>query len=428
MKIINSKNIYGIPDSQIAQIIDIIDFYTELIINEEVSQLSLPDSLGELEVLAEAIPVILDKHVAIDKSYEILEHINQKFISTGKYRGCSLYDGLPNLGRIISRLYDNTGYYLHVKNSLDKTIYEQTKSNSLFCINNFTKVNTEHFDVIQGVAGSLAYILEYTDFRNVCEEPLNFLNLLSEELIYNGKTVPGWFLKTQNITNKDYLESYKDGYINYSLSHGSGGIFAVLNIAHQKGIMKEEIEKTLKYIYSEYINTSSKYGVNFFSGIIDVNDYHKMKIQNNRERQSWCYGSASILYHVMLAGMNMNNKIMLDNAVKILKNESKKEFGLFSPIICHGYAGTMTVFRKIFELLEDDIVQENMTKLLHKVLNSYNPNLKFGFIDTIFKPINGKLEEIKEEKKDFLTGTSGIVLSLLAFITNTKFENALLLS
>lgn len=426
MKCINIKNFYNISNEKIKKICEIVDYYTEHILQEKFDKLTLHDALGILEILVEFIPIASNREVIVDKCYELLNCINNNFISKRLYFGSSLFDGLSNIGRIVSRLYENTSYFLQVKQRIDTEILRQTLELSSLSIKYQENLRTECFDLMKGVSGCVSYIIQYMDKQDITV-PLEFLMSISKKRNFNGIEVPGWFIKPENITVKDYLEMYNEGYINYSLSHGIGGVFATLDLAYRNGYEHNKIKDVIKDIFNEYVNISEMTSVNLQTGIINFREYGVKKVQSYKERQSWCYGSASILYHMIQAANALNDEFMIRTSSRMLVNIHNGHLGLFSPVICHGYSGTMTVFRKLFMYLNDSDFEKIMLILLDKTLNSFDYKYKYGFVDTIYKPINGKINKTIEEKQDFLTGTSGIILALMAFVTETKFEKALLL-
>lgn len=87
-------------------------------------------------------------------------------------------------------------------------------------------MRTSEFDVIYGAAGIGNYLLQFTNDLEVYSS----LQILCEYLISivrknNRKTnMPGWYIDLKNEPLYEQYASYGEGYINYTISHGCGGI------------------------------------------------------------------------------------------------------------------------------------------------------------------------------------------------------------
>ena len=73
---------------------------------------------------------------------------------------------------------------------------------------------------------------------------------------------------------------------------------------------------------------------------------------------SWCYGSIGILRAIYLASINMSNEasktFALNELIKIAKMESS-DYLLSMPIICHGFAGTVSIMTEMFVDTKNDV-------------------------------------------------------------------------
>ncbi|WP_312048283.1 lanthionine synthetase LanC family protein [Anaerotignum sp.] len=113
---------------------------------------------------------------------------------------------------------------------------------------------------------------------------------------------------------------------------------------------------------------------------------------------------------------------MYDNIkrISIVKTEL---YELTSPIVCHGYAGTLLILLTAYKYKEDEVLRNKILELVEILLKEYRSDSLFGYQDVETTYVDGQYAVKYIDKNSFLEGTSGIVLVLLSLIKrNTRFE------
>ena len=140
---------------------------------------------------------------------------------------------------------------------------------------------------------------------------------------------------------------------------------------------------------------------------------------------SWCYGSigiSCILYKV--------NKYLGTNSAKYLHNLEQisqapwEIYNLLSPIICHGFAGTMAMFNQIYRETLDDALLPGLYMCLDEILTQHNTDFIYGFKNIDYGP-----KDLPDEDDDtYLNGATGVIIALLSlFNPNSLHEKHLLI-
>ncbi len=143
---------------------------------------------------------------------------------------------------------------------------------------------------------------------------------------------------------------------------------------------------------------------------------------------SWCYGDFMIIYALSEAADTLNNhelKFFVDKSLEEY-DRSGIEIDLLSPTLCHGYAGTLLILKKLQLKKNTEVLQRLYLSLYEKLKLSYDEQSKFGFTD-IEEYLGNKWSM---NKYSLLSGNSGIYLTLLFLehgVIRTKWDALFLL-
>lgn len=423
-------NKYGLTDSIFYSIIKVVETYLAKVNDlEEFDKKSSAEIISFLGVTGELIQVLPDKDIWIKRVAELIKElkirIRQREIDT-----IALHEGITNIGVFLSMVSNETSLYQGDLDSINKLICRVV----VFQCKRFIEegnVRTSDFDVIYGMSGVGNYLLQYRNDKEVREA----LESICEYLIWivsfdhNEKIrLPGWYISLENEPLYDCYSQYEDGYINYSMSHGCGGILLFLTNAYERGIVADGQKEAVTKITEEYLHINNLSNGLWWSGIISRKNYESMHFPNATPRQSWCYGNVSVLFALYrtakLFSWNSLEILFMDELKKIAIMPAEQYY-LFSPIICHGYAGTMTIFRILYEETKEEAFFKCMNHLLINVLEVFESETVYGFKN---KKFPDSVEEIREDDNTFLNGAAGIVMELTAWIKkNSCFETMLLL-
>ena len=179
---------------------------------------------------------------------------------------------------------------------------------------------------------------------------------------------------------------------------------------------------------SEYFLINEWSDGKWWSGIISLNNYREKEFPNRVQRQSWCSGNISALYAIYKSSQLLNNssiekKIFYE--LQSIINLSINDYGLYSPIICHGYAGLLTIIRNMYDETINKNIYASMIRLLSELLGCFNERDKYCFENRNFP--NSKVKVLKNDNT-FLNGAAGVIIELVSWLkVNNSFEKLLLI-
>ena len=217
------------------------------------------------------------------------------------------------------------------------------------------------------------------------------------------------------------------------MSHGVSGILAILIIALQKGICVSGQKSAIEILAHKYILEYKvvENNIPYWPGMLSYEKFKKREIDDLSRRMSWCYGSIGILRSLQLyeqAFPDYRLKREIEDAVISLSKIPCEEYLFDSPTICHGYAGMLVVLNVINQEVKSDVIQKRVLELVDILNNFFSEKNRFGFRNIDFvSSKEGILKNVTEDLS-FLTGSTGVILSMLSVVRGeTTFEKHLLI-
>ncbi len=422
-------NRYNISDEKIDTIKYIIETYLEKIDYFSCPEnKSISEEIGYLGVASELLSVVECDEYFYYVLFKIIKSIRDN-IEIGNLRSISLHEGLSNIGVFLTTIAENTGSYkkfLHELNHLICITVEEQYKSYIFEGN----ICTQNFDIICGFSGVGNYLLHYSndcEVQKALQLICKYLVRITEYIYVEKKRFPGWYICPDNEHYLDAYAMYEGGYINYSVSHGSGGILLFLVNAYERGILVEGLKDAINRIVKEYVVVNSLGNGQWWAGIISKAAYGKGLLPNLSGRQSWCYGDISVLLALYKSSKVLELEqfeIKIYNELTRIAKMDIKQYHLNSPIICHGYAGTLTIFRTLYEETNEPVFFDTMMRLLSFTLNSFNNNSLYGFRNVISQT---GISLVYNDDNSFLNGASGIIMELLAWVKEKSYFESMLL-
>ncbi len=351
------------------------------------------------------------------------------------YMPLSLFVGLCHCGFAVKLIVDKTGNYNQFLNSINKII-NSNLIKLMPIIKQNRNVQAAQYDLISGVAGIVSYLLicESKEERKVVIGSLleYLVDLIVGSYQYNGTYVPNWHIKRECLVREEEKAEYINGVFNFSASHGLAGVVSTLLHAQNSGedvINMDYAIKTGIQIFEAY-GLSDKSGITYWPGMMPYEDFVLCNKRNYSIRQSWCYGAIGIsgLFSSALEGNHKYQneyKKQLQNLRSIALNNIEN-YLLCSPIICHGYAGALLIFREAYRRSNDEVFLIRIIDLIKILFEMYNQDSYYGYRNKYFDPKENKY--LYSESNDFLEGTSGIIMALCSIIKpDIAFHKLLLL-
>ncbi|ELC8442625.1 lanthionine synthetase C family protein [Clostridium perfringens] len=428
------SNRYLLDKNTYEMVINLIEKYLDKLDNniEEYSEGN--GKVGVLLLIGELYPLFNDKDKWADICYDMMVKIRED-ISNGKIKNYSICDGLSNIALATLIVKESTNYFGKFLDNLDDMILDGVD----WLIDEYTKDIIElkvfQYDAILGLSGISAYLLSIKSDKSIAilKKINNYLIKLTDYYSVDGVQVPGWYIKRDNQLTKEYISDFPEGSINYSLSHGIAGCLTILSLSKINGIEIDGQQKAIERILEEYkkVEYINENKIVYWPGMLSFESYKNKDYYSLNDRMSWCYGSIGILRSMYFAALALDNEILKDNIENMVINIAKLDINLYkleAPIICHGYAGTSSVLRVFYDDIKDDNIRNRCIELINKINNAFNEEYKFGFKDVFYNIEYDNLVRVEKDKNDFLEGSAGIILELIAFIKdNTTFEKLLLI-
>jgi lantibiotic biosynthesis protein len=287
-----------------------------------------------------------------------------------------------------------------------------------------TGVAAADYDVIYGAAGILAYLVTV----NSPDEPVRTaIHILLTYLIWlagsDGKDKrERWYIPAGLLPLEETRKQYPDGCFDYGLAHGIAGPLAALALAWHAGYRIDGQGEAMRSL-SRWLKERCVYdewGIDWPGRVA----FHPSSIAIEQEtpahssRPSWCYGSPGIARSLWLAGTALDDPTLREIAVEAVESAVRRPFAMRhmdSPIVCHGVAGLLAICLRFAHETESPQIREHIPSLVEQILDMFQPDTPLGFCNKL--PVHG--EKIEIQHPGFLSGASGVILTLLAASTTT---------
>ncbi len=225
----------------------------------------------------------------------------------------------------------------HIFNDLDDTFYSILIS----------EIKKGNYDFLYGALGYGNYFIK--KYKNTKSKKLKdryrnyILELISQlqKISYKDRNGLKWYSYTDKVHEIEGC--------NLSLSHGMPGIIIFLAKLHKfsdfSKIVEPLLKDSIKYILScENINVSISLFPNRFP----------LRNQNAaNSRLAWCYGDLGVGMSMWYASKVLNDKALMENAVRILKHSAKRQTTAKTMVkdasICHGAYGIAQIFNRAYK-------------------------------------------------------------------------------
>ncbi|MGL5576555.1 MAG: lanthionine synthetase C family protein [Sarcina sp.] len=305
----------------------------------------------------------------------------------------SLYSGVTGFGMAIYLASRKKQKYEALLKSFNKIIIHHTKMLLKMITKDIDNLKESHYELIQGISGQLAYLLNFKEdpqIEEIIKEGLEYLINIIEP---DETGVPKYLIKNKNI--------YKEGII----------------IKNQQKAIKDTLDFLKEFSYTEGQNV-------WWYGRVKKEDYLEKNKTAVKNRASWCYGTPGIGRAMYIAAVAIDDIEMKNFAIDALKGLAKinvKEYDLISPTICHGYAGILIVFDSMYKETNDIVFKEACNKLIDLIFEYYDKNFEFVFPDRNIS-FKNNFEILEKKSLGLLEGSLGVLLSLLSVINIEDME------
>lgn len=410
----------------------IIEFYLNGV-EKYLAYDTVSDSLHSILLLAELYNNLENTKKWDKIIYLKWNNIQEKSKGNGNsfFARMGFFNGLAEICFIADILNSSTGNYQKLVYKLRTAFINTIPSYAHMLYEHMKEMKCPDYDCINGASGVIRYLLDCPH-----DQAKDMAKLLVQYLVdvTNRKgEYPAWYIKNYNLPSEEDRILYASGAINFSLSHGVSGILAILIMALQKGICVSGQKSAIEILAHKYILEYKvvENNIPYWPGMLSYEKFKKREIDDLSRRMSWCYGSIGILRSLQLyeqAFPDYRLKREIEDAVIFLSKIPCEEYLFDSPTICHGYAGMLVVLNVINQEVKSDVIQKRVLELVDILNNFFSEKNRFGFQNIDFvSSEEGILKNVTEDLS-FLTGSTGVILSMLSVVRGeTTFEKHLLI-
>lgn len=383
-----------------------------------------------LLAIGEGYDFLIDKEHWLANTYNILLYFK---VHIEKYHKWSLFYGLGDFAFSLLDIVIKSGEFEKFLKSLNQLICNIISEQIVLFKKEESTVHK--YDVITGMSGIGRYLLLYIEQflakedclqeKTALEHILKYFVRLSENI--ENKEIIGFYVANKNLWPEERKKQYLYGTLDFGIAHGMAGPLALMTYAAEKDIIvsgqRRAIEKIIN-IYNEH--TAGKYNIIYWPTILPAEFYKQPDVVDVDSRMGWCYGSIGIscILYKSSKYLGINATKYLHNIEQIAKTP-RQIYNLISPIICHGFAGTLAIFNQIYKETYSEEILPGLYMCLNELMNQYNSAFPYGF-----KNIDYVSQDLLDEDDDtYLNGATGVIVALLAlFNPNSLHEKHLLIS
>lgn len=386
--------------------------------------------------IAECFELFDDQNRWLENTYLILQELKSNLYSGNYNDGIGYLTGICNISFALSLLKNKSNHFKKINITIEKYIYEILEITIYEYQKKRYQLLTTHYDLLYGLAGAGLYLLQCDkcEKRNkILRQIISYLaGIILEEHDYKGEKVPNWFILPENHYTDNDKRYYKNGSLDFSVSHGIASIYVFMGNAYLQLIEPTICACVMEAIENTYqMFRVSENGIYYYPGKLRWEEYKLNKKNFMNYRQSWCYGTIGIegTFFKISCQLNKYKKSneIYQNIIKI-SEQNIEEYELESPIVCHGYAGILAIFLFTYKVKPNIKLKNQIIKLTEILVELYDKDAKFGYKDVFYSEKKGNWEKIFREDNSFLEGSSGIILVLVSLLkSETNFQKLLLL-
>lgn len=280
-------------------------------------------------------------------------------------------------------------------------------------------VSDEHYDLITGAAGTLAYL---SSVHEPDAKSVTAIELLADYLIWLSEpsddehTPRRWLLTPQSYPPLDtYHQKYPHGYLNLGLAHGVPGVVAALASAwragHRRPGHRAAMDALTSWIRDSH--SSDRFGPVWADGVAVDENGRELPPDAHCDQIAWCYGTAGVCASLLTVARATGDEdlaqVAVDGFDAVLART--RETTLLSPTLCHGHSGILALCLEFGD--RSPYAREVAPLLLDELLAYGDPSRPLVFADQ-------ETPGVYVDDPSFLTGAAGVALTLLAAVSELR--------
>ncbi len=286
-----------------------------------------------------------------------------------------------------------------------------------------------------GLSCFLSYLLNFKnnpESKIAINKILKYLVELTKDIKLGSINIPGWYLSNKSLENDTqfqkniwtpHLEKYPSGFFETGMMHGIAGGLSVLSKALLLGFEIEgqrlaikKIVKWLKETKQDFANIQNSWPKRI---VFNEKNPKRLEVAKDNYLDAWSVGAPGILNSLMLASKSLDDNDLKEYSLKDLTKvlERIQNFNtLYGLPFCYGWAGILSIMHQTALVTKEGYFINAAKTCAENIIERYDENLPFGFKSS--PPTDDENENIEIDNPGLLTGTSGILLSLLFYKLN----------
>ncbi|MFJ2632186.1 lanthionine synthetase C family protein [Streptomyces sp. NPDC087422] len=282
------------------------------------------------------------------------------------------------------------------------------------------------FDVIRGLTGYGAYLLQRDRLGPTLNRVLHYCVRLTEPVSDDGETVPGWWTATGPSGRPD--QRFPGGHANNGMAHGIGGVLALLALAARHGNTVGGHHDAIRTILAWLDRRQENSGTAWPYWVTRAELREERLAPSAPRRPSWCYGTAGLARAQQLAALALGDtrrQIEAENALASALTDPAQLKATTDNGLCHGFAGLAHIAARA----ADDAHHSTAAQLRASI-----PSLLASVCPPDIDPATTATALVQDEKAGpgFLDGAAGVALALQAPASGapptTSWDSCLLLA
>ena len=166
---------------------------------------SMRDIIPIMHIFAETYEYIVDKNKWDKIILHYMKLIREQIILQGYNNRLSLFDGMAEIGLVVYRLNQKTGYYASFLESINKYILLKLPELIEIKSKNIDNLKIKDFDCIEGISGIVSYLLNFEQIKEnkVITDCISYLIKVGSYKNLDGYEIPAWHIKVENIVKEE---------------------------------------------------------------------------------------------------------------------------------------------------------------------------------------------------------------------------------
>lgn len=199
------------------------------------------------------------------------------------------------------------------------------------------------------------------------------------------------------------------GMHNLGLAHGVPGVIAFLGhaLASTDQSVAEVLEDTTRWLDGQRLSDASPSAFGWWSG---------PGADPNPSRCAWCYGDPGVAVALLIAAKALANTELEQAALRVAHRAARRSWqssGAVDAGLCHGTAGLMHIFHRIYRATGDETCRRAACEWFDRTLAMRGDAGVGGFTPHL---VDEKRDPLPGQATGMLNGAAGIGLALLAAV------------